>query len=55
MSPSGRAIRLCDGPAAAGAGFNASLDEGQIALPPDTRCRVDGKSISKLGVKALAA
>jgi hypothetical protein len=47
--------QLCDGPAMAGAGFNASLDEGQIALPPDTRCRVDGKSISKLGVKALTA
>jgi len=46
---------LCDGEAAAGPGFNASLDEGQIALPPDTRCRVDGKSISKLGVKALTA
>jgi hypothetical protein len=46
---------LCDGAAAAGPGFNASLDEGQIALPPDTRCRVDGKSISKLGVKALTA
>jgi len=46
---------LCDGPAAAGPGFNASLDEGQIALPPDLRCRLDGRSISKLGVKALAA
>jgi hypothetical protein len=46
---------LCDGAAAAGPGFNASLDEGQIALPPDTRCRVDGTSIPKLGVKALAA
>jgi hypothetical protein len=46
---------LCDGPKAAGRGFNASRDEGQIALPPDTRCRVDGKSISKLGVKALMA
>jgi hypothetical protein len=46
---------LCDGAAAAGPGFNASLDEGQIALPSNTRCRVDGKSISKLGVKALTA
>ncbi|HEU0304806.1 MAG TPA: hypothetical protein VFR32_09525 [Gaiellaceae bacterium] len=46
---------LCDGPAAAGPGFNASLDEGQIALPPATRCRLDGKTIPKLEVKRLAA
>jgi hypothetical protein len=46
---------LCDGPAAAGPGFNASREEGQIALPPATRCRLDGQTISKLEVKTLSA
>jgi hypothetical protein len=45
---------LCDGPAAAGRGFNASLEEGQIVLPPATRCRLDGRTISKLEVKTLS-
>ena len=46
---------LCDGPAAAGPGFNASREEGQIALPPATRCRLDGRTIAKLEVKTLSA
>jgi hypothetical protein len=46
---------LCDGPAAAGPGFNTSREEGQIALPPATRCRLDGQTISKLEVKTLSA
>lgn len=45
---------LCDAPTMAGAGFNTSIEEGQIALPPDTRCRLDGKPIPKVAVKALA-
>jgi hypothetical protein len=45
---------LCDAPTMAGAGFNASVEEGQIALPADTRCRLDGKAIPKVSVKALA-
>ena len=45
---------LCDGPELAGAGFNRSLEEGQIALPPDTRCRLDGQTIPKVAVKALS-
>ena len=47
--------KLCDGPLAAGAGFNASLEEGQISLPPATRCKLDGRTISKLEVKVLSA
>ena len=47
--------KLCDGPLAAGAGFNDSLEEGQIALPPATRCKLDGRTISKLEVKVLSA
>ncbi len=47
--------KLCDGPVAAGTGFNDSLEEGQIALPPATRCKLDGRTISKLEVKVLSA
>ena len=32
--------RLCDGPAAAGLGFDQSLVEGQLRLPRDSRCTV---------------
>jgi hypothetical protein len=46
---------LCDGPAAAGPGFNRSLDEGQISLAPATRCSLDGRTISKLEVKTLSS
>jgi hypothetical protein len=46
---------LCDGPAAAGPGFAASLDEGQISLPSGTRCAVDGNTISTGEMKSLAS
>ena len=46
---------LCDGPDAAGPGFNESRKEGQIDLPPATRCRLDGRTVSKLEVKTLSA
>jgi hypothetical protein len=46
---------LCDGWEAAGRGFNESREEGQIDLPPATRCRLDGRTISKLEVKTLSA
>jgi hypothetical protein len=45
---------LCDGPAAGGAGFNASLDEGQISLPGSDRCVLDGVAMKKSEVNALA-
>jgi hypothetical protein len=46
---------LCDGPGAAGAGFNASRAEGQLGLPAGDRCTLDGKSVKKGEVAALAA
>jgi hypothetical protein len=35
-----RSPSLCDGPAVAGEGFDASLTEGQIILPSGAKCRV---------------
>ena len=46
---------LCDGLAAAGAGFNASRDEGQITLAATERCNLDGTRLKKADVAALAA
>ena len=46
---------LCDGPAAAGAGFDASLDEGQISLPAGVRCTFGSARILKGEVARTAA
>ena len=46
---------LCDGPAAAGAAFNASKVEGQIVMPKGAVCTFDGGRISQVGVNGLAA
>lgn len=46
---------LCDGPLAAGSGFNASRTEGQIALPPAMRCSLDGRTVPRIAVKALSS
>jgi hypothetical protein len=46
---------LCDGPAAAGSRFNASLTEGQIMLPPGVQCSTALGTISSADVAALAA
>ncbi len=46
---------LCDGPAAAGDGFEASLTEGQIDLPPGIQCRLDGKALLQTTLSRLAA
>jgi hypothetical protein len=48
-----RAASLCDGPAAAGAGWDASRTEGQLLLPSGVQClvgktRVTDSAISKL-------
>jgi hypothetical protein len=45
--------KLCNGPGAAGARFNASRTEGQLVFPPGVRCtlygrRVDDSAISRL-------
>ena len=49
-----RDSRLCDGPALAGAGFNASLTEGQIILPAAVRCTLGTGRILKSDVARVA-
>ena len=44
---------LCNGPAAAGKGFNASLTEGQLVLPGGTRCTLYGKPVTESAISAL--
>jgi hypothetical protein len=46
---------LCDGPAAAGADFQQSLTEGQIALPPGVQCSLDGKAMRQTDLSRLTA
>jgi hypothetical protein len=45
---------LCDGPALAGAAFNASLTEGQIILPAPVRCALGTRRILKSDVARTA-
>jgi hypothetical protein len=45
---------LCDGPGAAGAGFNASRTEGQLVLPGGARCMLYGRQIEESAIAALA-
>jgi hypothetical protein len=47
--------KLCDGPLLAGAGFDASLTEGQIALPANVRCTLGASLITKDEVARAAA
>ena len=44
---------LCDGPAAAGPGFDASLTEGQIILPAGVQCSTDLGSIPAAAIDEL--
>jgi hypothetical protein len=46
---------LCDGPHAAGAGFDPSRTEGQIALPATVRCTFGGSRILKSDVGRTSA
>jgi hypothetical protein len=46
---------LCDGPAAAGAGFVDSLSEGQIDLPQGVQCSLDGRAMRQTDLSRLAA
>jgi hypothetical protein len=46
---------LCDGLSAAGEGFDADLEEGQIVLPPGAECVVGGTAITAGVVQQLAA
>jgi hypothetical protein len=50
-----RSKSLCDGPAVAGAGFDSSLDEGQISLPAAVRCTFGSARILKADVGRTAA
>src|SRR3954467_2532834 len=45
---------LCDGPALAGAGFDASLTEGQIDVPRGVRCTLGDRRILKSDVARAA-
>ena len=47
--------RLCDAPAVAGTGFDASLTEGQIVLPAGVRCTLGTRTIAKDDVGRTAA
>jgi hypothetical protein len=46
--------RLCNGPKAAGAGFNASLRQGQIDFPRSTQCKLDGRRMPAAALGRLA-
>jgi hypothetical protein len=46
---------LCNGPAAAGPGFDASLTEGQIRLPAGVQCSVDRRQVSGASIARLQA
>jgi hypothetical protein len=47
--------RLCNGPAMAGPGFDASMTEGQIRLPSSVYCTVGRRRISTAAISRLAA
>ncbi|MDQ5821238.1 MAG: hypothetical protein M3540_07355 [Actinomycetota bacterium] len=48
-----RSRALCDGPAAAGARFNASLVEGQLRVPGGLQCTSRSGSITLAGIRQL--
>ncbi len=50
-----RSPELCDGPAAAGAGFDASRQVGPIRLPVGVRCTIGTKRIGQGELAALEA
>jgi hypothetical protein len=45
--------RLCNGPKAAGPGFNASLTDGQIDFPQGVQCKLDGRVMSAKQLQRL--
>jgi hypothetical protein len=46
---------LCDGPAAAGEGFDSSLTEGQLDVPAGARCLTSAGTISRSAVARFTA
>jgi hypothetical protein len=47
--------RLCNGPNAAGPGFNSSMTEGQIDLPSGIQCVVSGSRLPDNSIRRLVA
>lgn len=48
-----RSEGLCNGPAAGGKGFDASLTEGQLVLPSGTRCTLYGRPVTERAIATL--
>jgi hypothetical protein len=48
-----RSAKLCDGPAAAGSSFNASLTQGQLVFPRGARCTLLGKQVDSNAISDL--
>jgi hypothetical protein len=48
-----RSAKLCDGPAAAGAGFNGSLTQGQLVFPRGVRCTILGRQVGSTAIADL--
>jgi hypothetical protein len=46
--------RLCNGPIAAGPGFDTSRTQGQVVLPRGARCAIDDRPVNDAGVARLA-
>jgi hypothetical protein len=44
---------LCNGPAAAGKGFDKSITEGQLVLPAGTRCTLYRQRVTESAIKSL--
>jgi hypothetical protein len=49
-----RSSKLCNGPRAAGPGFDASLTAGQIDFPRGIQCKLDGRAMSSFALARLA-
>jgi hypothetical protein len=47
--------RLCDGPKAAGPGFDTSMTEGQIDLPRGVQCVVNGTRLNDNSIRRLVS
>jgi hypothetical protein len=48
-----RSAKLCDGLAAAGDGFNASLTQGQLVFPKGARCTLLGRQVDSRAIADL--
>jgi hypothetical protein len=48
-----RSTKLCNGPAVAGRGFDASRTEGQLMFPRGTRCTLYGRRVKEAEIRGL--